>query len=237
MIADTRLLKVHIEPDNKASLQRGTKLFINYCSGCHSLNFIRYNQLANDIGILDKNGKLDEHLVKESLIFTGVNIRNSVQVAMQKEDALNWFGVAPPDLSVIARARGVDWVYTYLLSFYQDPERPFGVNNLLFHETAMPDVLANLRGTQVPVYQKQVIRIGNRTLEQKTISYLGSTEPGMMSPQQFDTAVTDIVNFLAYVAEPSKKARQQIGFWVVGFLLVFAVVAFLLKKEYWKDIK
>lgn len=198
------LIKAPIDPDNLASLQRGAKIFINYCAGCHSLTFMRYNRLAKDIGIVDADGQVAQDIVKDNLIFTGVRIADPIQTAMTKKDAEKWFGVAPPDLSVIARARGVNWLYTYLLSFYRDESRPLGVNNKLFPETAMPDVLATLRSS--------------------------------MTQPQFAATVTDLVNFLNYVGEPARRDREQLGFWVLGFLVIFSLVAFLLKKEYWKNI-
>lgn len=232
-----KLLKAPINTSDVLSLQRGAKLYINYCSGCHSLNFIRYNRLARDLKLVDKDGRVDEQLLKNNFIFTGAKASDPIQSGTRKEDAKNWFGVAPPDLSLVARSRGSDWLYTYLLSFYQDSSRPFGVNNLLFNETAMPDVLVLLRGMQVPVYQIKDITMDGQMQQVREINHLVITESGTMSPQQFDTAVADIVNFLTYVGEPTKSARQSLGVWVIGYLILFAVITYLLKKEYWKKIK
>lgn len=224
------LLKAPIDLSNIPSLQRGAKFYINYCSGCHSLSFMRYNRIGQDL-------QIDAAMVKENFIFTGARITDTLQIAMPKDEAKNWFGVTPPDLSVEARARGVDWLYTYLLSFYQDNARPWGVNNLVFNETAMPDVLANLRGKQVPVYVTKQIFMDNKAQLIHVIDHLVLVDPGSMSQEQFESAVADIVNFLAYVAEPAKLQRERIGIWVVEFLILFAVLAYLLKRAYWKNLK
>lgn len=234
---DIPLKEAPINPYDQASLQRGAKMYINYCSGCHTLNFMRYNRLAKDIGIVDENGQVDEQLVKDNLIFTGGRITDTLQVAMRKNDAKEWFGVVPPDLSVIARARGVDWLYTYLLSFYQDNSRPLGVNNLLFNETAMPDVLVNLRGRQIPLYQEQTITMDGKPQVVRSISDLVLIKDGMMTAHQFEMAVADLVNFLDYVGEPSRAQRYELGPWVIGYLILFALIAFLLKKTYWSKLK
>lgn len=230
------LQHVKINPNDVPSLQRGAKLYINYCSGCHSLNFMRYNRLAEDLHLLDKTGQVDTTLVKDNLIFTKARIADTIQVAMSQADAKRWFGVAPPDLSVIARARGTDWLYTYLLDFYEDAHRPLGVNNLVFNETAMPDVLAELRGVQVPVYAKKVITVDGKQQVVNSIQRLVVIKEGSMSPQQFKVAVADIVNFLAYVGEPYKTTRQHLGYWVLGFLILFSIIAYLLKREYWRKL-
>lgn len=230
------LQKVTLHPDDPLSLERGARLFINYCSGCHSLAFMRYNRMAKDIGILDRNGQLDKKTLKDNLIFTDAGIADTLQIAMSKKDAKSWFGVAPPDLSLVARSRGIDWLYTYLLDFYQDHTRPWGVNNLLFNETAMPDVLVNLRGQQVARYRTQMITMNGITTPVQTIDRLVLLQPGILTPQQFDASVADLVNFLAYVGEPARRERKHLGPWVLGFLLIFAVLTYLLKKEFWKHI-
>lgn len=237
MYENIPLLEAPIDPHDLPSLQRGAKMFINYCSSCHSLTFMRYNRMARDIGVLKPDGTLDEQLVKDSFIFTGARISDTLQIAMKKEEAKKWFGVTPPDLSVIAKARGVDWLYTYLLSFYQDKARPFGVNNLVFNETAMPDVLVNLRGTQIPIYGMKTIWMDGKPQNIKVIEHLLLVDPGTMQTSQFKTAVADLVNFLAYVSDPVKNQRQQLGWWVLGYLIIFAGLAYLLKKVYWKRIK
>lgn len=199
------LEKAHIDLTDLPSLQRGAKLFMNYCSGCHSLKYIRYNTMAKDIGIVDAKGQVLDNAVKENLVFSGEKITDPILTSMTKADAANWFGIPPPDLSLIARARGVNWLYTYLRSFYIDKTKPWGVNNRVFPDVAMPDVLINLK--------KQ------------------------LSPKEFDTAMNDLVNFLAYVAEPMQLERERLGVWVLLFLGVFLIFAALLKREYWKDVK
>ncbi len=202
--------KAHIDPTDLASLERGAKLFMNYCSGCHSLKYIRYSTMAKDIGIVNAKGQVLDQAVKLNLMFVGDKLVDTIQSSMTKEEGVNWFGVAPPDLSLVARLRGVDWLYTYLRSFYPDPKRQWGVNNRLFLDVAMPDVLFNLR---------------TRLL----------LEPE--GQQKVDRLVLDLVNFLHYAGEPTKAKRQSLGKWVLLFLGVFFVFAYLLKREYWKDVK
>ena len=191
------------------SLQRGAQLFMNYCSGCHGLQYVRYNSLAAGIGIVDREGKVLEDVVKENLIFSDDKITDTIKTAMTKEEGAKWFGVSPPDLSLVARVRGKDWLYSYLRSFYPDPKRPWGVNNRVFPDVAMPYVLANLE-----------------------VHYQTEKE----GQQKFDRAILDLVNFLQYVGEPVQLIRKRIGVWVLLFLGVFCVFACLLKREYWKDV-
>ncbi len=219
------------------SLQRGAQLYVNYCAGCHSLKYMRYGRLAKDIGIVDASGEVDSELVKNNLIFTGDKIFDTMRNAMSSEESRQWFGVRPPDLSLIARVRGVDWLYTYLLQFYADPQRPWGVNNLLFPDVAMPNVLLSLQGEQVPHYRAETVVVEGKSTQRQEIDRLELQQPGSIDSAQFDVAVRDLVNFLAYVAEPAKLQRQRIGLWVLGFLLIFTVLAYCLKREYWKDIK
>ncbi len=220
------LEKAPIDLHNKASLQKGAKLFVNYCMGCHSLEYQRYNRMARDIGLTDEQ-------VKDNLIFTGAKVGETMKNAMPKADAKRWFGVTPPDLSVIARARGVDYLYTYLLTFYQDSTRPFGVNNAAFPNAGMPHVLWELQGMQKPVFETHKDHDGNET---KVIKEFELVQPGSMSPPEYREAVTDLVNFLAYVGEPIQLERQRIGIWVILFLGLAFVVFYLLKKEFWKDV-
>ncbi|MBE2294481.1 MAG: cytochrome c1 [Phycisphaerales bacterium] len=220
------LLTAPIDPHNHASLQRGAKLFVNYCMGCHSLEYQRYNRMAHDIGLTDEQ-------VKENLIFTGAKVGDTMKNAMIKSEAKHWFGVTPPDLSLIARSRGNDYLYTYLLTFYQDPSRPFGVNNAAFPNAGMPHVMWDLQGMQKPIYETHK---GTNGEETKTLVGFELSQPGSMSPPQFKEAMADLVNFLAYVGEPIKLERQRIGIWVLLFLGLAFVVFYLLKKEYWKDV-
>lgn len=220
------LQKAPIDLHNQASLQKGARLFVNYCMGCHSLEHQRYNRMARDIGLTDEQ-------VRDNLIFTGAKVGDTMKNAMPKADAKRWFGVAPPDLTVIARSRGVDYLYTYLQTFYQDPSRPFGVNNAVFPNAGMPHVLWQLQGMQKPVYAVHKDPEGN---EIKTLQGFELAQPGSMSPPEFREAMRDLVNFLAYVGEPIQLERQRLGIWVLLFLGLAFVVFYLLKKEYWKDV-
>jgi len=228
--------KVHLH--DKASLQRGARLFMNYCSGCHSLQYLRYNRMAADLGIVDRDGKPDEALVRNNLMFDqNYKFGDLITNSMPKADAERWFGVAPPDLSVIARVRGANWLYTYLMSFYQDQTRPWGVDNLVFASVSMPDVLLELRGDQVPVYRVEKIKFNGTIKEQKVIDHLQIIKPGTMSSAQFNQSVQDLVSFLVYVGEPAKLQRYKIGLGVLLFLVVLFILMVLLKKAYWKGIK
>ncbi len=209
-----------IDVTDTASLQRGAKFFMNYCAGCHSLKYQRYNRMASDLGLT-----ADE--VKANLMFTTDNIGEPITISMDPQDAEKWFGVTPPDLSVTARSRGVDWIYTYLRSFYVDEKRPFGVNNLVFPDVGMPNVLWQLQGSQ-KVVAKEVDGVEVHEME--------AVNPGTMSAEEFDGAVRDLTNFLSYVGEPVQAKRRAMGKWVLLFIGVFFILAYLLKKEYWKDI-
>jgi ubiquinol-cytochrome c reductase cytochrome c1 subunit len=208
--------KANIDPTNKQSLQRGARIFVNYCLSCHSAALMRYERIGNDLGV-------DEKLVSENLMFTGGKVGELMTVATAADDAKEWFGTVPPDLTVIARARGVDWLYTYMRSFYQDDSRHIGTNNLVF-----PDV----QGIQEAVLTTEKDHDG---VEHKAVK-LELVEPGLQTPKEFDRTVRDLVNFLDYMGEPAKYERRQLGTKVILFLLVFLVLAILLKKEYWKDI-
>jgi len=223
---EVHLDKANIDPTNQESLQLGAKTFVNYCLGCHSAKFQRYNRLARDIG-------LSEDDVMQNLMFTGEKIGDHMDTAMTRGDAKNWFGAPPPDLTLVARVRGVDWLYTYLRSFYRDDSRPFGVNNVVFPNVGMPNVLWALQGEQVPVYKTETDDDGH---EHKVLEGVELEEAGVQTPPDFDRTVRDLVNFLAYMGEPIKQQRKALGLKVLLFLLVFFVVAYLLKKEYWKDV-
>ncbi|HHO69106.1 MAG TPA: cytochrome c1 [Gammaproteobacteria bacterium] len=223
---NVHLDKANIDPNNKQSLQRGARTFVNYCLSCHSAAFQRYNRLARDLDISEDD-------VIENLMFTGEKIGDHMTVAARKIDLKNWFGAAPPDLTLVARVRGVDWLYTYLRTFYIDDSRPFGVNNLVFHNVGMPHVLWELQGWQKPVYKTVTDDEGR---EHKMVEGVELVQAGSQSPAEYDQTVRDLVNFLAYMAEPVKQERQRLGVWVLLFLAVFFVIAYLLKKEYWKDV-
>ncbi len=213
---------------NVASLQRGARNFVNHCMGCHSAQYVRYSRLGADLG-------LSESQVMENLMFTGERIHDTMSISMRAQDASNWFGVTPPDLSLIARSRGTDYVYSFLKSFYLDPSRPTGANNLVLPGTAMPNVLWHLQGMQSAVYDGESDAEHNTV--HKKFKEFEITEQGKMSPQEFDGFVRDTVNFLDYVSEPMQLERRSLGLRVLGFLLILFMFAYLLKKEYWKDIK
>ncbi len=214
--------KADIDLHNQQSLQRGAKVFVNYCLSCHSAQFQRYNRMARDIGLTDNQ-------VIENLMFASDKVGSTMTVAMSRADGKNWFGAAPPDLSLTARSRGVDWLYTYLRSFYVDETRPFGVNNVVFPSVGMPHVLWELQGVQKAVYKKD--EHGKDVIDRLEI-----VEPGKLTPVEYDQTVRDLVGFLSYVSEPVQLERKALGVKVILFLLVLLVVAYLLKKEYWKDV-
>ena len=220
-------LKDDIAPINqqdKISLQRGARTFVNYCMGCHSAAYMRYSRLT-DLG-------LTEQQIKENLVPTGAKVGETMAIAMTHDDAKTWFGTAPPDLSVIARSRGTDWLYTYLRTYYRDPSTATGWNNLRFPNVGMPHVLWQLQGTQVlQVSEKE--EHGHKV----AVTQLALEKPGQLSLKEYDLFVADLVNYLSYMAEPAKTQRTQLGIIVLFFLALFFVVALFLKKEYWKDIR
>ena len=222
------LQRAPLDLHNKASLQKGAKLYVNYCMGCHSLEHQRYNRMARDIGLTDEQ-------VKQNLIFTGAKVGELMKNAMPKAEAKQWFGVVPPDLTLIARSRGADYLFTYLQTFYLDPSRPFGVNNAVFPNAGMPHVLWELQGWQKPVYEVHKAKEKGAP-ETKVLTGFELVQPGSMSPPEYREAMADLVNFLAYVGEPAQLDRQRIGIWVVLFLALASVIFYLLKKEYWKDV-
>ncbi|KOR31531.1 cytochrome C [Achromatium sp. WMS2] len=210
-----------------ASLQRGAKYFMNYCFGCHSLKYARYNRMAKDLGLTDD-------MVKDNLMFVaGSKVGDNITIAMTEEQGTNWFGTVAPDLSLVSRSKigGVDWIYTYLKSFYLDPTRPYGVNNILFDKVGMPDVLWELRGTQKAVFED-----GQDTAGNPTKVFVGFKREGGLPDEQFDAVVRDLANFLAYTGEPMRLERGRIGNWVILFLVIFTILAYALKKEYWRDV-
>lgn len=237
----------HIQPDagDKASLQRGAKLFMNYCMGCHSLKYERYERLQAGLGI-------PEDIVEKNLKFdTDAKIGSLMSNAMSEADAKKWFGAAPPDLTLETRVRGADWVYTYLRTFYHDPARPWGVNNKTFPDVAMPDVLLELQGMQEcapgPVLAenggiKRDPLTGNEVLygeDGKPLNPCGRlklVQPGKLKPAEYDQAAYDLVNFLHYMAEPMQQTREHVGVYVLLFLALLFVFAWLLNREYWKDV-
>jgi len=210
---------------NTESLQRGARNFMNYCSGCHSLKYLRYNRMATDL-------KIPEAELAGNLMFTSEKVVDTINSAMPK-DAEGWFGKQPPDLSLIARARGPDYLYSYMKGFYVDKTRPWGVNNLYLPSAAMPDVLAQLHGLQKPVFKNEPDEHGSARM---VLVGVDAMTPGALKPEEYDQFVRDIANFLDYAGEPVKDKRQTMGVFVTLFLLVFFAFAYLLKKEYWKDV-
>ncbi len=217
---EVELQEADIDISDKMSIVRGAKEFVTYCLGCHSIKHIRYLRIAVDTS-------MDEKEVLKNIAPLGASIYDQIHSAMNKHDAEKWFGTQPPDLSLIARSRGADWLYSYLKSYYIDSSRPFGVNNRVFTDTAMPNPLWQLQGEQHIMPRKTIY--GERM-------DLVIHEEGTLSPKEFDQFVNDLVNFLVYVGEPSQLERQHMGKYVLFFLFMFLVIAYLLKKEYWKDV-
>ena len=209
---------------DRASLQRGAQLYMNYCAGCHSLKYMRYSRMAEDLG-------LTEDEVKKNLNFTGAKFGEQVQVSMPAAGGEKWFGKMPPDLSVISRVRGSDWIYTYLKSFYLDESRPLGWNNKLFPNASMPNPLWELQGLQHAEFGPVDPATGERHVEGLKVA-----QAGRQSAQEFDQTARDITNFLEYVGEPAALKRQSVGVWVILFLAALTFLAYLLKQEYWKDV-
>ncbi|HEU4485930.1 MAG TPA: cytochrome c1 [Povalibacter sp.] len=218
----------HNDVANVASLQRGARNFVNYCLGCHSAKYVRYNRLGTDLG-------LSEAQVMKNLMFTGERPYDTMKIAMRADDAAHWFGRTPPDLSLISRARGPDYIYSFLKSFYLDPSRPTGVNNTVLPGAAMPHVLWELQGYQKAVYEGE--SDAQHTAVHRVFKGFELAQKGSLSPQEYDQFVRDTVNFLDYIGEPMQLKRQSLGLKVLGFLLVFFLFAYFLKKEYWKDVK
>jgi ubiquinol-cytochrome c reductase cytochrome c1 subunit len=222
---DANLQRAGTDIDNLQSLQRGARNFMNYCSGCHSLKYLRYNRMAEDLQIPDKE-------LAQDLMFTSNKSFDHIESAMPA-NAADWFGKQPPDLSLMARERGVDYLYSFLKGFYVDKTRIWGVNNLILPSAAMPDVLADLQGLQKPVFKNEPDAHGSASM---VLVGVEAMTQGAMKPEEYDQFVRDTVNFLDYAGEPVKAKRQSMGVFVILFLLVFFVFAYLLKKEYWKDV-
>ena len=216
--------------DTKA-LQRGARTFVNYCLSCHSAAYMRYNRMGQDLGIPDS-------VLLENFMFESDKVGDTMTVAMTKESANQFFDIAPPDLSVTARSRGAEWLYNYLMSFYLDSTRPFGVNNLVFRDVAMPNVLWELQGWQEAVYVEEE---GEDGLPVRRIEHLEMTIPPVNKPEvyqdeTFEKTVGDLVNFMVYLGEPIKMQRYDFGVWVILYLIFLLIIVYVLKKEYWKDV-
>jgi ubiquinol-cytochrome c reductase cytochrome c1 subunit len=214
------------EPSNTASLQRGASNFVNYCLGCHSLKYMRWSRVGEDLNLSDA-------LLRDQLLPVTAKSTDYILASFPKADAEAWFGKLPPDLSLVARARGADWVYRFLKGFYVDPSRPTGTNNLALDGASMPAVLSDLEGVKAAVFAEHAAAGGHGGPQVAKFEVLAE---GRLTPAQFDGFVRDTVNFLDYVGDPSQVERRGIGIWAVLFLLVFTAFAYLLKKEYWKDV-
>ena len=226
------MLHADVDLSDKKSLQRGARTFVNYCLSCHSASFMRYNRLGRDLHI-------SEDVLKENFMFGTDKMGDTMTVALNRQEAEKYFGVAPPDLSVSARARGADWLYTYLMTFYRDTSRPNGVNNLAFEDTAMPHVLWQLQGWQEPVYKEETHRDGriSRTIDYLEVVNEPVDKPNPYQDESYEETITDLVNFMVYLGEPIKLKRKTIGAWTIAYLLVLLVLVYLLKREYWRDVQ
>ena len=211
---DIYLEKAPIDLSDQPSLQKGARTFINYCLNCHSAKYMRYNKLL-DIGLSKKD-------IKDNLLFTGKKIGDPMEISMPVTESKKWFGATPPDLSVVARSRGSDWIYSYMKGFYRDSSREIGWNNIVYVNSAMPHILWELQG--------------EKELDQKT-GKLSLIKAGKLNEKEYDSVITDLTNFITYMSEPGQLKRKKMGFYVVGFLLLLLVLTIKLKKEFWKDIK
>lgn len=215
-----------------ASLQAGARTFVNYCLNCHSASMMRYSRLR-DIGLTDEQ-------IKDNLLFSADKVGEMMNVAMTKKDGKDWFGATPPDLSVVARSRGADWLYTYLRGFYRDPATTTGWNNLAFDRVAMPHVLWKLQGervrTEVALKDASGKELGDGHGGVRKVVKLETVTPGTLSTVEYDVLARDLVNFLVWMGEPNQILRKQVGFWVLVVLGILILLTWMLKKEYWKDV-
>ena len=213
------------------ALQQGAKLFVNYCLNCHSAAFMRYNRLT-DIG-------LTEQQIKDNLLFTTEKVGETMKAAIDPKQAKEWFGANPPDLTVIARSRaghggtGADYLYTYMRTFYRDPSKATGWNNLAFPSVGMPHVLWELQGEREPLFDT-VESHGHKT---QVFKGWKQVTPGTMSPEQYDQAVANLVGYLQWMAEPAQNTRVRVGVWVLLFLAIFTVIAWRLNAAFWKNVR
>lgn len=223
----------HADITDKASLQRGAKYFVNYCSGCHSLQYQRYNRTFRDL-------EIDPEIGAKNLIFTGSKAVEQMHTAMSAAEAGKWFGKAPPDLSLTARAKSGRYIYNYLRGFYVDNTRPLGFNNSVFAGASMPNPLWQLQGLQKPVFHEEKVCQSVADTQEcdthKTLVGFEKITKGLMNEKDYDATVYDITNFLTYVSDPSALDRMRIGPWVLAFLAFLTIIFYLLKREYWRDI-
>ncbi len=211
---------------NINSLQRGARNFFNYCSGCHSMEYVRYSRIAEDL-------EIPEDLVLDNFMFGQGKVGDTVQAAMTADNAQQWFGAVPPDLSLTARSKGTDWIYSFLLSFYQDDSRELGVNNLVLAGAAMPHVLADLQGLRKAKYKMVSDGEGH---EHEEFEGFEQVTAGSLSEDEYKGFVRDIANFLDYAAEPMQNQRRSLGVKVLAYLLLLFVLAYAMKQEFWKDV-
>ena len=247
---NVHLEKANIDLGNHAAIQRGAKYFVNYCMGCHSAKYVRY-KLFTEVGLTEDD-------IKDNLIFTDAKVGDLMKIAMPEAAAGGWFGAPAPDLTLTARIKsgGADWLYSYLKGFYVDPSRPMGVNNTVFPNVGMPHVLWDLQGVQAPVYKYEVHHDGHTVASfdteaaadayvkehgegyrlERVVAGLELVQQGSLTAAEYDQVSRDLATFLTYISEPMKLERQRMGVWVILFLVVFTVLAYLMKKEWWKDI-
>jgi ubiquinol-cytochrome c reductase cytochrome c1 subunit len=212
-----------------ASAQRGARNFVSYCLGCHSLKYERWSRLGTDLAI-------PQNLLERDLVVPGDKATDYILTTMPAADAATWFGKTPPDLSLMARARGKDYLYQLLKTFYVDPTRPTGANNLRLPAIAMPHVLSELEGPKAAVFRDVARKEGSDVVHEQVFDHFEQLAPGRLTPAEYDAFVRDTVNFLDYVGEPTQAARRSLGVWVVLFLLLFTWLAWMVKHEYWKDV-
>ena len=217
----------NIDPGNKNSLQRGAANFMNYCSGCHSAQYVRFKTIGKDLD-------LSEELMVENLMFNAEKTFETIQASMPAEDSARWYGKTPPDLSLMARAKGSDYIFNFLKGFYVDPDSPSGVDNVFLAGTSMPHVLWELQGYQIAHFEEQENEDGSVTSTFKGFEQLTL---GSRDSEDYDEFVRDTVNFLAYIAEPVRSERRKLGVWVLMYLTFFLIIARMLKKQIWKDVK
>ena len=228
--ADWQSWHINTNVTDMPSVQRGARNFASYCLGCHGLKYERWSRLASDLAI-------PTDLLQKELLPPGDKATDYILTTMPSKDAEVWFGKAPPDLTLMARARGTNYLYQYLKTFYADPSRQTGVDNLRFPSTAMPDVLSELSGVKRAVFHDVMVKgEGGQFMHQQVFDHFESLAPGRLSDSEYDGFVRDTVNFLDYVGEPAQAERRALGVWVVLFLLVFTWLAWLVKREYWKDV-
>ncbi|MCX7813991.1 MAG: cytochrome c1 [Tepidimonas ignava] len=217
--------------NDQAALQHGAKIFVNYCLSCHSASFVRYNRLT-ELGLTEKQ-------IKENLMFTTEKVGDPMVAAISPQQAKAWFGAQPPDLSLVARSRaghgysGADYLYTLLRGYYRDPNRPTGWNNVVFHNIGMPHPLWELQGERKPIFEK----VASHGHEAEVFKGWEQVKPGLLTPEEYDRTVADLVAYLEWMGEPVKNSRVRLGVWVMIFLGLFTVVAWRLNAAYWKDVK